>query len=130
MDPVDSLRVIICEDQYLQALDLAQGLRKQGVEIVGLVATAAACVEIMDAPEPRANAAVLDVELLDGSVYAIIPDLLCRGLHVVLCTGYGARDIPPRFSHLPLVEKPTDPAKIVEALKSRKVPSHAWGTAL
>lgn len=109
------LNVLICEDEYLLAIDLAAELGKRGIAVAGIVPTVAEALEVMERDDFAANAAVLDVQLLDGMAYPLIAPMLARGMAVVLCTGYGQRDLPDEFAQHPSVGKPTDVDRLLEA---------------
>jgi ActR/RegA family two-component response regulator len=102
------LKVLICEDEYLLAIDLASQLGERGVTVAGVMARVSEVREAMEKQGFDANAAVLDVQLLDGTASDLVTPMLAKGMTVVLCTGYGARDLPPELADLPSVGKPTD----------------------
>jgi ActR/RegA family two-component response regulator len=116
-----NLRVLICEDEYLLASDLADELEERCVAVTGIMNRISDIKAALDTGELDANAAVLDVKLLDGDAFSVVPAMLARGMAVVFCTGYVAGDLPPEFSHLPTVNKPTDIDELMMAL-SRPVP--------
>jgi len=111
-----NLRVLICEDEYLLASDLAAELAERGVAIAGIMARVSEIQAALESDHFNANAAVLDVKLLDGDAFSVVPPMLARGMAVVFCTGYMAGDLPAEFSHLPTVKKPTDIEELIEAL--------------
>jgi ActR/RegA family two-component response regulator len=114
--PHGDLRVLICEDEYLLASDLATELGSRGVAVVGVMGRVSEIKTAMESPDFAANAVVLDVQLLDGMALDLVAPLLARGVAVVLCSGYGTRDLPPEFAHLPSVGKPTDTDQLLAAL--------------
>jgi len=105
---MQDLRVLICEDEYLLASDLAMELGKRGVTVVGIVASIADAFKALQDRTMGANVAILDVRLLDGLAVELVAPMLARGMAVVLCTGYGSQDLPSQIAHLPAVGKPTD----------------------
>lgn len=118
------LRVLICEDEYLLASDLAAELEERGVTVASIMARVSDIEAALASDDFDANAAVLDVKLLDGDAFSVVPSMLARGVAVVFCTGYLADDLPPEFAHLPAVKKPTDINELIDAL-SRPVPQGA-----
>lgn len=111
------LRVLICEDEYLLASDLAAELGRRGVSVAAIMARASEIVDALERDELNVDLAVLDVQLLDGTVYHAVPRLLAKGIAVVFCTGYGPRDLPAEFAHFPCVGKPTDVDLLLEAFQ-------------
>ena len=112
-----ALNVLICEDEYLLAIDLASELGKRGIAVAGIIPTVAATLEALKRDDFVANAAVLDVQLLDGMAYPLVAPMLARGMTVVFCTGYGQRDLPEEFAHYPSVGKPTDVDRLLAAFE-------------
>lgn len=110
-----ALRVLICEDEFLLANDMATELARRGVCVAGIVARVADARAALDREGFDANAAVLDIKLLDGEVFPVVPLMLARGMAVVFCTGYSAQDLPPEFAHLLTVGKPTDIEELLRA---------------
>lgn len=110
------LRLLICEDEYLLASDLAMELGERGATVVGIMTSIAETLKAMDDPSMNANAAILDVRLLDGMAFGPVAPMLAKGMAVVFRTGYGADDLPPEFAHLPSVGKTTDIDELLAVL--------------
>lgn len=119
----DDLRVLICEDEYLLASDLAQELGDRGVSVTGIVSRVSDIHSVLESGGLDANAAVLDVKLLDGNTFSVVAPMLARGMAVVFCTGYGTRDLPAEFAHLPKVGKPTDIDELLGAFEAFHAPA-------
>jgi ActR/RegA family two-component response regulator len=122
----NELKVLICEDEYLLAIDLASQLGERGVTVAGVMARVSDVREAMQQQAFDANAAVLDVQLLDGSASDLVMPMLARGMTVVLCSGYGARDLPPELAGLPSVGKPTDIDELLAALGGTGSTAGRW----
>jgi DNA-binding LytR/AlgR family response regulator len=114
---MSELRVLICEDEFLLASDLAAELARRGMTVAAVMARASEVVDALDRDELDVDLAVLDVQLLDGVVYHAVPALLAKGIAVVFCTGYGRRDLPAEFAHFPCVGKPTDVDELIQAIQ-------------
>jgi ActR/RegA family two-component response regulator len=112
-----ALNVLICEDEYLLAIDLASELGKRGVAVAEIIPTVAETLAALKRDDFAANAAVLDVQLLDGMAYSLVAPMIARGMAVVFCTGYGQRDLPDEFAQYPSVGKPTDVNRLLEAFE-------------
>src|SRR5689334_6653724 len=94
---LESLRILLVEDEFLVSLALEDDLRTLGADVVGpfndlISALSAAQTE-------RFEVAVLDVNLGNAMVYPLADDLMRRGLPFLFLSGYGAADIPLRFAH-------------------------------
>ncbi|WP_406855283.1 response regulator [Alsobacter sp. KACC 23698] len=107
-------RVLVVEDEYLLAVDLARSLERFGAEVLGPVATVEeALAMIKDAKV--IDGAVLDINLNGVPVYPVAEALQQRGAPFIFASGYDATAVPARFDSIPRVPKPVD----TEALARR-----------
>ena len=106
--------VLIVEDEYLLADELARDLVEAGVVIVGPVSS------IRDAhamiSDRRIDGAVLDINLRGETVYSVAAALIDRRVPIVFVTGYDESTIPRRYADVPLCQKPVSSDAIIEAL--------------
>lgn len=109
-------RILIVEDEYFVADDLAQQLEAAGAEILGPAPTLERAVELLEAEQP--DAAVLDINLRGERVYPLADDLKRRGVPFVFATGYDARVIPDAYAAVPRCEKPVSREAVVSALQN------------
>jgi PAS domain S-box-containing protein len=100
------LRVLLVEDEALVAMMIQDSLLECGFEIVGPISRASDAV--VAAAGSHFDAAVLDVNLGDGLVYAVADVLAERGVPFVFVTGYDADSIDTRFSDIPVLQKPIE----------------------
>ncbi len=107
------LRVLVVEDEYFLANDLARTLVSGGAEVIGPVATACDAHQLVD---KQIDAAVLDIKLADGQVFAIADELSRKHVPFVFATGYGPEIIPDRFQGVARLEKPYDKENVVDAV--------------
>lgn len=105
------MRVLIVEDEFYLADDLAQELRKQGAEVIGPVGTVDAASAVVD--ERRIDYAVLDMNLHGDMAFPIADRLREHRVPFLIATGYNSASLPDRFSALPRVEKPFGPAEVI-----------------
>lgn len=108
-------RVLVVEDEFFIADDLAQALRQQGAEVIGPVARLGEALTVISTGG-SIDFAVLDVNL-DGDPAFPAGDAL-RALHVpfMFATGYDRHFIPARFQDVPYWEKPFDAGSLARAL--------------
>jgi hypothetical protein len=112
--PAD-LRVIICEDEVLLATEMAQQLEAMHVTIAGSVASLGELENLLRRDQ-GANAAALDIQLLDGEIYSVVPRLEALGIAPVFYSGYMAADCPAHLTHIPWFGKLAPIKDIVDAL--------------
>jgi len=97
-------RVLVAEDEFVIALEVGEALRRAGFEVVGPAATAGEA-ERLAAEEPL-DAAVLDLELRDGTAVAAADALAGRGIPFVFLSGYEAEVLPGHLRGRAVLDKP------------------------
>lgn len=102
------LRLLIVEDEFLIAMDLAQTFEDLGIEVVGPAGSVADALELLEIEGDRLDGAVLDVNVRDQTVYPVADALAARGVPFVFATGYDAVLAPERHAGVPRCEKPVD----------------------
>ena len=99
-------RVLLVEDEALVALMIQETLAEFGYQVIGPLNTASEALAA--ARESHFDAAVLDINLGDGLVYTVAEILCVRGVPFVFVTGYDADSVDPRFSDVPIIQKPIE----------------------
>ena len=115
--PVHDLRgrcILIVEDEYFLADDLAKGFSDAGIDILGPVPSLAKALEL--AEHKQVSGAVLDINLDGDKVYDVADTLIARDVPVVFVTGYDKSDIPARFAEVPFCQKPAEFEEVTQAL--------------
>lgn len=113
-----SARVLICEDEFLIGIDLAISVEAAGGVAVGPAASVRQAMALIDAGE--IDAAILDVNLLDGSVTPVAMRLLERSIPVVMQTGTGLpRELESRNGLVGLFMKPVESSRLIADLAVR-----------
>jgi CheY-like chemotaxis protein len=109
-----ALRILIVEDEYYVADDLARALQGLGATVLGPVATLEEAERLV--AEGRFDCAVLDMNLRGEMAFPIADRLEAEGIPFVVASGYNSASLPDRFSAVPRVEKPYDSAQVVALL--------------
>ena len=99
-------RELLVEDEALVAMMIQETLNEFGYQVVGPLNTASEALAA--AREGHFDAAVLDINLGDGLVYTVAEILGVRGVPFVFVTGYDADSVDPRFSEVPILQKPIE----------------------
>jgi CheY-like chemotaxis protein len=129
--PFADQRVLVAEDDYLVAQQMAHELRELGARIVGPVSTPDAALQL--ACEHRLDAAVLDINLRGGAVYPVADLLTRKGVPFLFVTGYDLRAIPERYAEVRVHDKAAQVLTLAKALSLELEPKpklQSMGTEL
>ncbi len=107
--PLEGLDILVVEDHYFVAIELASVLRSLGANVVGPMAQLPLDGELAG---ERIDVALLDVGLQYGTSFSLIDEMADRGVPVALITGYGPRSLPLHYRALPRLEKPVECDKL------------------
>jgi two-component system, response regulator PdtaR len=108
-------RILIVEDEYFIATDLARLLRKEGYEIAGPAPSVEQALVLIREQAP--TAAVLDIQLNEEQSYAVADHLASLDTPFLFLTSYTEHDLPERFRDRPLISKLSDFDAVVRALR-------------
>ncbi|MDQ4086906.1 MAG: response regulator [Pseudomonadota bacterium] len=111
---LSGLRVLVVEDEFYLADDIAQALTTAGARVVGPVGSfeeAAAAVA-----KGGIDRAVLDMNLKGEMAFPIADRLEEAGIPFVITTGYSSASLPDRLRDKPRLEKPFDPEALTQKL--------------
>ncbi|RAK56472.1 response regulator [Phenylobacterium deserti] len=93
--------VLVAEDSFLIANDLARRLTEAGAQVLGPFADLASAHRALDAHTPPKLAAILDVQLRDGLIYGLADRLAELGAPMVFATGYDKADLRAPYDAYP-----------------------------
>jgi CheY-like chemotaxis protein len=106
--------ILVAEDEYFLARDLADELERQGAVVVGPVSTVADAKELARSRE--VNAAILDIRLGDELAFGVADELATRRIPFIFATGFAKAIVPERHRGIGFFEKPFDPAAVIGGL--------------
>jgi light-regulated signal transduction histidine kinase (bacteriophytochrome) len=113
--PLAGRRMLLVEDQMLIAMDAENHLRELGAENVRVAASVADALAEIARRAP--DAAVLDINLGDGTSAGVAEALGKLGTPYIFASGYQEADmIPAAFRTVPLVRKPYSRDDLAAAL--------------
>ncbi|WP_027578683.1 response regulator [Bradyrhizobium sp. Ai1a-2] len=116
-------RILIVEDEYFLADDIARACLALGAEIEGPIGNVEDASAILT--EFRTvDGAVLDINLGAASIFPLARALRSRSIPFVFTTGYDRSVIDPEFEGVPLWEKPLDVAAMTRGLSELMVQQH------
>ena len=103
---VSGNRILVVEDEALVAIAIREALEELGYAVVG------PCNRMTEAMialrHNRIDAAVLDVNLGDASVYPLADMLVAESIPFIFVTGYGTEELDRRFLTVPVLQKPIE----------------------
>lgn len=102
--------VLLVEDEHVVALELAWLLRDAGCRVLGPAPSVTEALVLLGRERP--DAALLDLELLDGHVAPVAVRLASMGVPFVLAVPESADTGHPSFAHAPRLGKPISEARL------------------
>lgn len=111
---LEGTRVLVVEDEFYIADDLARCLREAGAVVLGPVPSVDRALEAIADEAP--DCAVLDLNLHGDSAAPIAERLNELRIPFAISTGYDRPPVPDRFQSVPRCEKPFDPAELIRVL--------------
>jgi len=110
-EELSGCRVLIVEDEYFLAHDLAAVLKAHGAQVFGPIGELSEAIEAVD--RDGFDVAILDINLRDHATYRLADELLRQHIPFLFATGYSAEVIPERFRHIRRWEKPYEVPGII-----------------
>src|SRR3954471_10306139 len=99
------IRVLIAEDDFFIALELAESLERLGAEVIGSVAGFEDGIALLERRRP--HIAFLDMQLRDGFVTPLAAVLQQLNIPFALVTGYLGKELDqPALRQAPRLPKP------------------------
>jgi CheY-like chemotaxis protein len=115
LENFQGLRLLIVEDEYTIAGDMARWFEEAGVQVVGPAGSVRKALALVSSD---LDAAVLDVNLGDERVFPVADALSTAGVPFVFATGYDAHIIPEIYADVPRCEKPVDMMQLANLLST------------
>jgi DNA-binding response OmpR family regulator len=112
-----SLRVMVVEDEFIIADEIAAILEDSGHEVVGpfgSIEQAAARLSAADKPD----CAILDANLRGMSSVPLAEKLRGLGVPICLCTGYRSDDLRGMFGKVPILQKPVNARALMAVIEA------------
>ncbi len=116
----ESLRgrvVLIVEDEFYLADDLASALTNVGAKVLGPFGRAEEARRLLERGEP-VDLAILDIGLVGDRVFPVADLLRARKAPFLFATGYDPEIIPEQFARAPRLEKPFTAAAVISLLEA------------
>ncbi|MFC7704270.1 hypothetical protein ACFQXB_08695 [Plastorhodobacter daqingensis] len=114
---VTDLRILLVEDDFYSAHDLADRIAAAGGRVLGPVASVAAALALTH--EGPVDGAILDVESHGAAIFAIADALARRGVPFLFTAGRQPDILPRRHSAVPFCAKQVSSARKLAVLVER-----------
>jgi CheY-like chemotaxis protein len=112
---LNGIRILVVEDMFLVAEDLAETLQGWGCEVIGPAARIEDALKLVAGE--RLDGALLDVNLGEERCFPIAEALEANGTTFLFLTGYDmASAFPPEFESVPRLAKPVDTALLAQLM--------------
>lgn len=108
-------RVLVVEDEYFIADDLAKALARRGAQVVGPMARTRDALAYLEHAGPL-DLAVLDVNLGGELVFPLAAALRERGTRFAFVTGYDRLGLPPEFRDVACWDRHIAPDRLAALL--------------
>jgi CheY-like chemotaxis protein len=115
MSGLSGLTILVVEDEFFIAYEIALALSASGTEVTGLVGSVKAALEMITLVLVL-DAAVLDVDQVGEKVFSVADNLALRDTPFVFATGYDADVIPQRHRAARRLVEPVTVEQIIHAL--------------
>lgn len=106
--------VLIVEDEYFLAVEVADAVRKAGGTALGPVPDVEGAMAIL--AQAHVDAAILDIRLGEETSFPVAQALRAKGVPVIFVTAYDDWFLPSDLDDVPVYRKPTDPENVLRVL--------------
>ena len=107
-------RILVVEDEYWLAAEIAHALEEEGAEILGPAGTMAQAQDLLE--QQRPDCAVLDINLHGEMAFSIAEHLQQAEVPFAIASGYDGLALPPSLARVPRLQKPFDPRQLRSVL--------------
>ncbi len=105
------LKLLIVEDEFMIATQVARYFVERGAEVVGFAPTASKAHQIIQGGPPF-DAAILDIRLRDVEAFEVADLVRRAGACLIFYTAMDPAKLPERFRNAPVVSKPESMDKL------------------
>jgi DNA-binding NtrC family response regulator len=109
------LSILIVEDEFFIAMQVANAIKCCGGSVVGPVADIEKARNLVQ--RETVNGVILDLQLKGETSLPFADELMSRGTPVILATGYAQSHLPERYSDLPQLTKPVSETALIQLVE-------------
>jgi DNA-binding NtrC family response regulator len=119
---IQGSRILVVEDEYIIAWDIANILKDAGAEVLGPYGRVEEVLALLEA-RPEITAAILDVRLHGASVFPVADILRRRGVPFIFATGCDTDELPPAHRTALHCQKPFNHTHLIDLLATEVIPN-------
>jgi DNA-binding response OmpR family regulator len=108
--PLSDLRILIVEDEYMLAMELAGAIQGAGGEVAAMVAS---LDDAEQATNRQLDGAILDIQLGDKKSFDLARRMRALRIPIVFTTGYDHAIVPEELMNVPRLTKPLSLSEVV-----------------
>ncbi len=113
----DGLTILVVEDEFLIAEEMAAMLEEAGHVVLGPVGSVRAAEAVL-ADRGKPDVAVIDANLRGETSAPLAANLRDLGVPFCVCTGYRIGDLKALFGDVVTIQKPIDPARLLQTVSA------------
>ena len=114
-EQLQGLRILVVEDEYFIAMEIANAIKCCGGSVIGPAADLEKARDL--AQHETVDGVILDLMLNGKTSLPFVDELMSWSTPVILATGYAQSHIPERYSNLPQLTKPLREATLVRLIE-------------
>lgn len=115
---LEGRRLLVVEDDYFIASDLASWLEGFGVDVVGPAASVDEALRLLETSDPALDGAILDVNLGVERVFPVAQALRDKAVPFLFLTGYESAAIPEDYRAAPKLDKPVHKTQLLRTIEA------------
>jgi CheY-like chemotaxis protein len=112
---MSAARVLIIEDEMLVAMTIEDALSDAGFAVAAITGRVPDALALLEADQ-NIDAAVMDLNLAGEATGCVADRLRQLDIPFLVVTGYGAAGLPAHHKMTPVITKPFQPERLVDAL--------------
>ena len=113
--PLEGRRVLVIEDEYFIADDLARAVTALGADVIGPLGDFEDAASLLS-DGTVIDGALLDINIRNEMIFPLARELRSRNIPFVFTTGYDKSSVSAEFQDVQLWEKPLDIPALIRSL--------------
>jgi DNA-binding response OmpR family regulator len=112
----EKARVLLVEDDFRQARDLAQLISALECKVIGPVARLEAALQLV--ARRAIDGAIIDLMLAGKSAVPLLTLLESLNVPAIVTTAFGRAEFPRQLRHIPCLSKPINRVRLITSMEA------------